>query len=304
MFSIASCAAPAYEFGDAPPCPSLGAACKPAPGDTPAITSPVVVAPSAALPPVVVSQAAHYANGKVETIQGSPFSVRRKATHVLPASSPAQIYVTREAEIVQFEKVRGELEQTASFAIPSPYSLIRDQMFSLRDGRVVCVGEGFSVVQPNTPPLQYATSPRIVIHSARATNERVWYSFPDPLGDPINMLALARLTTPTIDEHLINFAPGHIVHLATGAGVAAVLVFTMREGGTGPMGLDLRYTVVVIDDSGKERWRGEVPAAVTADTLTMLSRIGFLAVTANHVVLRALKDQLLVWDATNGNPIV
>jgi len=57
--SIAGCAAPAYEFGDAPPCPSLGAACTPVPGDTPAITAPVVVAPSAALPPEVVSQVAH-----------------------------------------------------------------------------------------------------------------------------------------------------------------------------------------------------------------------------------------------------
>jgi hypothetical protein len=245
-----------------------------------------------------------HASGKVETILGPPISVRRKELHVLPASSPAQIYVARDAEIVQFEKVRGELEQTAAFAIPYPNSSNRDQMFSLRDGRVVCLGDGFSVVQPNTPALQYATSPRIVIHSAPATSDRVWYSFSDPPPEPINMLALTRLTTPTIDDHLVNFAPGHIVHLATGAGVVAVLVFTIRQGGTGPGGLDLRYTVVVIDDDGKERWRKEVPASVTADTFTRLSRTGFLAVTDHHVVLRALKDQLLVWDASNGNPIV
>jgi hypothetical protein len=243
-----------------------------------------------------------HANGKIDTVRGPSFPLSaRKATHVLPASSPAQVYVTRENEIVQLEKVRGELEQTAAFAIPNPNSGGRDQMFSLRDGRVVCVGNGFSVVQPSTAALEYATSPRIVKHSSPAPDDRVWYSFSDPLGDPINMLALTRLTTPTVDEHRVNFAPGHIVHLATGDGIVAVLVFTIREGGAGPGGLDLRYTVVAIDDSGKERWRRDVPAAVTADTFTMLSRTGFLAVTANHVVLRALNDQLLVWDASNGH---
>ena len=60
---VAACggdgADPPYAFTDVAPCPALGPACDPVPGTAPALTDPVVVAPSAALPPEAVSQLAH-----------------------------------------------------------------------------------------------------------------------------------------------------------------------------------------------------------------------------------------------------
>jgi hypothetical protein len=48
-----------YDHTDAPPCPTLGAACDATPGAAPAITAPTIIAPSDLLPPEVVSQTAH-----------------------------------------------------------------------------------------------------------------------------------------------------------------------------------------------------------------------------------------------------
>ncbi len=240
------------------------------------------------------------ARGIRETIPGPVFgSYNRYWTHVLSASSSDEVHVTRDEEILLFQRVQGRMEATAKISIPSPGSSIRGQLFSLGDGRLVFPGDGLHVLQAGKPALTYKMPERRPLHLVAATGERLWYSYPSTKQfQAANVLALARLETPTVDEHRVDFAPGRIVHLASSGRAVAALVFTMREGKS-PVEPDLRWAVVVIDQDGTERWRAEVPASFIVDRFE-LNRVGFLAMSDHRVVLQGEKRALLAWDAASG----
>ena len=96
LLLAASCSAPPYDFGDGPPCPSLGAACAASPGAVPAITDPVIVAPSAALPREVESQLAHN-NLDIAWHRGRLFFAFRTAPYHF-ASRDTRLYVVSTAD--------------------------------------------------------------------------------------------------------------------------------------------------------------------------------------------------------------
>jgi hypothetical protein len=242
-------------------------------------------------------------NGIRETITGPVFAAaRRYPTHVLAAGSSDEIFVTEDASLVAFRLVRGQIETTARISIAFPGSSRRGQMFSLGDGRLVIFDEALRVVQPGKPEQRSEMGERSPLHLVPASADRLWYSHPTTKElRAANELVLARIATPLVEDHRIDFAPGRIVHLASGAGVVAALVFSFHEG-TSPTKPDLRWVVVVIAENGTERWRAEVPSTFTP-TLLALNQVGFLAVSAQRVVLVGEAAAMLVWDAATGAAI-
>ena len=93
VFAAAACASmPSYELDDErAPCPSLGAVCDAPIGPAPAITAATAVAPSAMMPPEVISQLAHN-NLDVTWFRGRMFFAFRTAPYHF-ASPDVVMYV-------------------------------------------------------------------------------------------------------------------------------------------------------------------------------------------------------------------
>lgn len=64
---------------------------------------------------------------------------------------------------------------------------------------------------------------------------------------------------------------------------------------------DLRWSVVVINENGTERWRANVPATFNAGSSA--NNRGFVAISDHRVVLSGQDNALLGWDAATGKPI-
>jgi hypothetical protein len=151
------------------------------------------------------------------------------------------------------------------------------------------------VLEPGKPGQTYAMPERAPLHLAAASSQRLWYSYAAAQPWNANLLVLAGVASPMVVEHSVDFAPGRITHLASGGGAIAALVFTMRAID------DLRWTVVVIDERGRERWRADVPAAFNPGGSALTQ--AFVAISDHRVVLSRFDDELFAWDAATGKPI-
>jgi hypothetical protein len=236
------------------------------------------------------------ASGNVETLEGPIFRTTG-TTLVLPARAADEVYVTEVDEIVRLEIHGARAEEGPSMKHPAPNASNRDQLISRGDGRLVGPDRegGFRVLEPDKPGALYATPDRVPLHLAAATHDQIWYSYAATAERwNANMLVLARVETPMIALKAFDVAPGRIVHLASNGAAAVALVFTMLATD------DMRGAVVVVDESGKQRWRAEVPAAFNPNGAL---NNGFVAISERRVVLTGPDHALLAWDAANGKPI-
>jgi len=237
------------------------------------------------------------ASRKLDVFKGPVFgSAGAGITHVLPAGSPDEVYVTRQDEIVLFRMAKGEAEEVAQIN-PSPSGPVPTHLLSLGDGRLVSpMYDGFHVIVPGKAAIEYETPDRYPGLLAAASGGRIWYSHSTATWE--GHLVLAPLTNPASVEHTIDFAPGKVIHLASGGGAVAVLVFGIEPG---PRGIHaagaLTWTVVVIDENGTERWRADVTAEFPGNDG------GFVAISEHRVILRGSNHALLAWDAATGRRI-
>ncbi len=108
------------------------------------------------------------------------------------------------------------------------------------------------------------------------------------------MLVLAQLATPMSAVVQFDFAPARIVHLASGGGAAVALLAALRGVG------DVQWQVVVVDETGAERWRRVVPATFGPNGALAA---GFVAMSEHRVVLAGPDHAILAWDAAKGMPV-
>jgi len=220
-----------------------------------------------------------------------PIVPRSGITHLLPAGSPSEVYVTQEYEVIRYRMTKHAIEEITRIEFPNG---VEDELLSLGDGRLLYPDhDELHVIEPGKPTKTYATPGHDPIHLAAASEGRVWYTHLTAKWDA--QLVLARLAASTVPERSVAFR-GRVIHLASGGGAAAVLVFSVHGMN------DLRWTVVVVDESGTERWRAEVPADF-ARPFPSLNNVGFVAISEHRVVLRGNNHALIAWDATTGSRI-
>lgn len=251
-----------------------------------------------ALPPEVRHSVVHRisADDGIETLAGPVFRSRGTSV-VLPGRAPDDIYVTEVDDIVRLQLTDTVAEELPGMKHPSPNAGNRDQLVARGDGRIIGLDSrgGFSVLDPQHPPVAYRTPGRSPLHLVAGSRDLIWYSFAaDAPSWNATTLVLARLTTPMDAVKQLDFAPRRIVHLASGGGAAAVLVTTLRGVG------DLRWEIIVVDETGAERWRVDVPAAFNPYTALTA---GFVAISERYVVLTGPDEALLAWDAATGKPL-
>ena len=226
------------------------------------------------------------ASGNLETLAG-PILRTSGTTIVLPARSADEVYVTEVDEIVRLE-IRGmRTEEGPSMKHPSPNASNRDQLISRADGRLIGPDRagGFRLLEPDKPGSQFATPDRVPLHLAAATGDQIWYSHSASAARwNANMLVLARIETPMVAVNEIDVAPGRIVHLASHGSAVVALVFTMLAKD------DMRSAVVVLDETGKQRWRADVPSGFNPNGA---SNSGFVAISERRVVLAGPDHALL-----------
>ncbi len=249
-----------------------------------------------ALPPDSLYCRIHHidATRTLDVLKG-PVFVKSGFTYVLPAGSPTEVYVTEGDHVVLFRMAKHELEERSSITIPQGAS--QNRLLSLGDGRLLSpAADGFYLLEPGKPAIEYETPDRYPGLLAAASGGRIWYSHSTATWE--GHLVLAPLTNPASEEHTVDFAPGKVIHLASGGGAVAVLVFGIEPS---PRGIHaagaLTWTVVVIDENGTERWRADVTAEFPGNDG------GFVAISQHRVVLRGNNHALLAWDAATGSRI-
>ena len=241
------------------------------------------------------------ATGIRETLPGEVFGAfDHYPTQVLPARSADQLYVTKDKDVYLMREVNGRMEDAAVVAIPNRNSSNRGQLFSLGDGRLVAPGGGVNILQAGKPAVTYPMPERPLVHMVAATNDRLWYSHTTKHYLAADVLVLAKLATPMVEEQRIQFAPARVVHLASSGRAVAALLFAVREGSSALEPIR-EWTVVVIDDNGTERWRAVVPKEFTPGMVT-LNQVGFLAMSEHRVVLFGERPPI-AWDVATGAPI-
>lgn len=70
-------------------------------------------------------------------------------------------------------------------------------------------------------------------------------------------------------------------------------MFAVRDG-------KLWWSIAVFDETGRERWRAEVPEAFSPGGAL---NYGFIAIGERRVVLATADGALLAWDAATGTPV-
>lgn len=236
------------------------------------------------------------AGGKSTTAKG-PILPSGGTNVVLPGRSPDELVVSAGDHIYVLRARGGAFEVETMFDHPHPTAANRDQLIALGEGRTVAMNQGSGVrllaLDPESTAA-YPTPDRRLMHVAAATRGRIWYSFATTAEDwNAHRLVLAPVDTPMSDERTVDFAPGRIVHLASHGSAAAALVITL--GAT-----KATWSVVVIDESGKERWRADVPDDGSAHGA--LNR-AFIALGDRRAVLASHDGKLLAWDASTGGPL-
>jgi hypothetical protein len=238
----------------------------------------------------------HRIDAKGMTIDVLPnrFLYTQDETQLLPAGSPTEVYAAgRKHEVILFRMTKHTIEESAHIYGDGSGQELR-QLVSFGDGRLV--GEyrdKIRVIEPGKPIRDYET-PGFVVHLATTEDGRLWYTHTTKTT-PAQTLVLARLSDRLIGDALFNFAPGRVIHLAAGGGAAVALVFTNREAER-----DYLWTIVVIDNNGRERWRIDVPAELE-DGLNL--NYAYVAISEHRVVLRTRNHALFAWDAATGQRI-
>jgi outer membrane protein assembly factor BamB len=234
----------------------------------------------------------HIANRKVRTDTG-PLVPSSKSIVLLPGSKAEELYVVSHDETI-YRLTTAKVEEQLRH--PYPNGDTRDQWFSRGDGRLVGGRAGaLYLVAPNKPAIEYAIPERVLKHVAAGTGERVWYSYADVREDwNAHTIILAPTSTPMEAERTIDVAPMRIVHLASwGTTIAALLIVA------GKMPSELAWKVAVFDESGKERWRADVPTGFSPGAAL---NNGFVAIGEHRVVVSTFDGALLAWDMT-GKPV-
>jgi hypothetical protein len=235
------------------------------------------------------------ANGIRETLLGEVFgSFDEYPTQVLRAKSADELYVTKDKDIYLMRAMKGRMEDVATIPIPNRNADNRGQLFSLGDGRLVAPGGGVNILEPGKPAVTYPMPGRVPEHLVPASGERFWYTHTTKHYLSADALVLAKLATPMVEEQRIQFAPARIVHLASSGRAVAALLFAFREGPTSTEPIR-EWTVVVVDENGKERWRAEVPKEFTPG-IVKLNKVGFIAMSDHRVVLFGERPPI-AWDA-------
>lgn len=230
----------------------------------------------------------------VEILRGPVFMAGRH-TRVLPGAAANEIYITLvEDHVVQFRIGKTTLEEGAWITLDIAESGAIGQLIRLDDGRLIAPdGQGLRVLQPGKPAVRFETRGQFPIHLAAVANNRCWYSYATKTARA-HSVVLARLGEKLIADTRIDVGPARVVHLAAHPGAVALLLHTDDDALK-----KMVWSVVVITDDGKERWRVDVPVDATKTNLDS----GFVAISEKRVVLSAGKDMLLGWDASTGRRI-
>lgn len=222
---------------------------------------------------------------------------------LLPAAGPGEVYAVTDAEAMVLAQVGDRVERVASHAFRySSSAMLRS--YSLGDGRLVVPGNGLLVLHRDGTSRAYPMPQRSLVQLAAATNDRCWYTL-EPAGDePIRILVLARVTTPTVEERRIDFGESHIIDLASCGAAAAVLLMSFDKTAA-TLEQALTYAVALVGEDGGVRWRSDVPHAYTIsdERLLLLNTHGAVAMSSNRVVLRGIDDALLAWDVATGQRV-
>ncbi len=234
-------------------------------------------------------------NGTREVLKGPLFGTAAAGvTRVLPVGTPDQIYVTRQHEIVLYRMANSELQQVLQFT-PSPTGSVSAQVLSLHDGRLLTTaGHGFEIVEPKKPAVRRDAAGRTPLLVAAASGERIWYSH--ATGNWDTQIVLTSLRDPAVVVHALDFPSSRVIHLAAGGGALAVLVISQEPGAT------FLWKLVVFDDTGSVRWQVVLSEDIAKPGFSLASD-GFLAISADRVVLRGIDHSLFAWDAKTGTRI-
>ena len=216
-------------------------------------------------------------------------------TQVLPAGADDQIYVTRRDEIVLYRMARSELQEVLEFR-PSATGPVSDQVLRLDDGRLLTTaGTGFEIVEPKKLPVRRDAAGRKPLLVATASGERIWYSHATGKWD--TQVVLTSLGDPATVVKSLDFPSSRVIHLAVGGGALAVLVIGLAGApATYP------WRLVVFDDTGAARWEVVLSEDIAQPAFD-LAVDGFLAVSADRVVLRGSHHALFAWDAKTGTRV-
>lgn len=236
-------------------------------------------------------------SGTREVLIGPLFGIAAAGvTRVLPAGALDQIYVTRRNEIVLYRMTRSELQEVLRFR-PSPTGPVSDQVLSLGDGRLLTTaGHGFEVIEPKNPPVRRDAAGRKPLLVAAASGDRIWYSH--ATGHWGTQVVLTSLGDPAAVVHALDFPSSRVTNLAAAGGALAVLVMSLEA----PGGAKYPWKVVVFDETGAERWQVVLPEDI-AEPGFSLGIDGFLAISADRVVLRGSHHALFAWDAKTGTRV-
>lgn len=236
------------------------------------------------------------ADDAIATFAGPVFRVRGTSV-VLQGRAPDDVYVAEVDDIVRLQLTDARAEELPGVTHPAPNAANRDQLFARGDGKIVGPDPegGLRVVEPGHPLVAHRTPGRQPLHLVAGPRDEVWYSF--AAGDhswSAATLVRARVAAPMDALAQLDLAPRRIVHLASTGGAAAALVVTLRGVN------DQRWEVVVVDESGAERWHAAIPSGFNpGGALTA----GFVAISERYVVVAGPDEALLAWDAATGTPI-
>jgi hypothetical protein len=227
-----------------------------------------------------------------------PDCVLMDGAHLLPATA-SELYIARGNVLVRYRIADDHLREVGRVpldeGIRDPASG-EDQLIPAGDGRVLAPkGKTIQVYEVGKPTLTYGSAARSIAHLARGSGGRVWYSRRSPGGD-IQDVVLARLSEGLPTDASISVAPWRVIHMASAeAGALAMLLFDEKHG-------KMPWSVVYLDDTGKERWRAAVEEELVKAVGINLN-LSFVAVTAKRVVLAPPGHPLVAWDAATGAPI-
>ena len=228
-------------------------------------------------------------DGTIAALRGPEIVTQIDAEMVTGASADEVFISDSDYNLVRLELRPTEVRQSGRIAIsPKQWPRLR-QLTSLGDGRVVVRGFGrLTIFEPDKPAFDYSTKSNYPIHVTPASGKRVWYSHVTEIVAP-REATLVRFEAGAlaVDAH-VDVSPAEIWHMASGAGALALLVHGEHT-----------WSVMVVDESGTERWRTDVPATFAPNL-----RSSYVAIGDHRVVLvNVSNDALLAWDSTTGQPI-
>ncbi len=152
------------------------------------------------------------------------------------------------------------------------------------------------IVEPNKPAVRREAAGRKPLLVAAASGERIWYSHATGTWD--TQVALTPIGDPATVVRTLEFPSSRVIHLAAGGGALAVLVIGQPATPTA----EFPWRLVVFDETGALRWQVVLPEQI-AEPGFSLAGDGFLAISADRVVLRGTNHTLWAWDGKTGTAL-